>query len=621
MLVIKGMHPDLQKLVSAAKISATEGNQLDMLPPGTACQHKSWGLGKIAEWDLLGDRFLIDFEGKPAHPIKLSFVASTVKPLPADHILSRRLLDLPALKEMAKDKPSAVVELALKHSNNRLLIDDLERLLTPAVVGVAEFKKWWEAAKKDLKNCRHVVVPGRRSEPITMRALDEKPGAIMVRDFLAARDLKSKLSAMAALVKDLDLFEEPSKELQPVFQDISDTVTKSWRLNLKDSLQLLLHRDELKENTKAELPEGSLQVHEVVKENRKQLSDIVNGMAAASLARLYRAFPAAFPDGEWIKEALAHLTKTGGRAVSEITSVLDENDQLDVLAEYLRKAVRNRALSGELLIWICKERKGLSASVFDIDLGNAIISALEDDHLAGGPKRTGRLSDAFADDKTLIGEMVADADDEELRLFARRIINNLVFDDLTRRSLMGKIIKARPEMERLMVENEEARVDEALIVSWPSLDAKKKELDDIITVQIPQNKRDIQIAREYGDLRENFEYKSAKQQQAVLLRMQAKYERELRHAQGTDFADVPTDKVGIGTIVDITDVATGGTETFTILGAWDSEPDKGIMSYLSESARALIGRSVGEEVELPTDTTAGNRKVKVAAIRAFVVKA
>jgi transcription elongation GreA/GreB family factor len=253
-----------------------------------------------------------------------------------------------------------------------------------------------------------------------------------------------------------------------------------------------------------------------------------------------------------------------------------------------------------------------------MDLGNAILSALEDDHVAGGPKRTARLHGTFADDRTMLGEMVADADDEELRLMARRILSTSVFDELTKRSIMGKIIKARPEMEKLMEENETARQDEALIVSWPSLEAKKKELDDIIVVQIPQNKRDIQIAREYGDLRENFEYKSAKQQQAVLLRLQAKYERELRHAQGTDFTGVGSDKVAVGTIVDIVDSDTGAMETYTILGAWDSEPDKGIMSYLSESARALISHVVGDEVELPTDISNVNRKVKVSAIRPYV---
>jgi transcription elongation GreA/GreB family factor len=614
------MNSELQKLVTAAKLSITDAEKLSKLEPGTACQHKSWGLGKIAEWDLLGDRVIIDFETKSGHPMKLSFAAESLVPLPEDHILARRINDLPALQKMAKENPAALVELALKSHESKLYLDALDKLLTPRIIGTAEYKKWWDNAKKELKTSRHIVVPTKRADPLLLRAQDQKPGEIMVRNFLGARELRGKLAALTAIMKDLDLFENPAKELQPVFLDVTHMARKAWKLQPRETLQLVLGREELRESesVKAEIEhENAITAAEIMRDLRGQLADIANALPASLLGRFYREFPAAFPNGEWVKDALGHLTRTGGRAVDEITAVLDANDSLDVLAEFLKKAVRNRTLSTDLLIWIARERKGLAEPVFDMDLGNAIISALEDDHVAGGPKKTARLNDAFADDKTLVSEMVADAADEDLRLFAKRILNSPVFDELTRRSLMGKIIKARPEMEKLMEDNAESQRGTSLIVSWESLEKKKLELDDINTVQIPQNKRDIQTAREYGDLRENFEYKSARQQQAVLLRMQSKMERELRNAQGTDFADVGTDKVSIGNVVDIVDAETGATETFTILGAWDGDPEKNIISYLSETAKALIGKVVGDEVDLPADTADGSRKAKVVAIRAF----
>ena len=609
------MNSELQKLVTAGKITQVEGNKLDKLEPGTACQHKSWGVGRIAEWDLLGDRILIDFEGKPGHPMKLAFAADSLTALAPDHILARRVTDLPTLQALAKDKPAELVELALKSSNGSISLDDLERIIAPRIVGAAEYKKWWDNAKKELKSSRHIVVPAKRTEKLTLRSTTEKPGQVMVNAFLNVRDLKSKLAAMAAIIKDTDLFEEPATELAPVFKDISDVVRKTWKLQLKESLHLLLQRDELVDVLKTTVPADAAQAHELVREGRAQLTEAVNSLPVGLLGRLYGAFPTAFPEGAWVKECLAHLTRTGGRAVSEITTVMDANDELDVLAEFLRKAVRNRTLSTDLLIWICKERKGLSEAVFSIDLGNAIISALEDDHVAGGPKKTGRLHDTIADDRSLVGEMVSDADEADLKLFAKRILSTSVFDELTRRSLMGKIIQARPEMERMM-ENAATIKDEGLIVSWDSLQRKKAELDDIVNNQIPANKLEIQIARAEGDLRENGGYKAAREQQSVLLRLQSKYERELRHAQGTDFAGVKSDRAGIGTIVEVIDLASGNTEIFTILGAWDSDPDKNHLSYMSETAKALIGKAPGHELELPMDGV-GTQKVKVHAVKAF----
>jgi transcription elongation GreA/GreB family factor len=74
-------------------------------------------------------------------------------------------------------------------------------------------------------------------------------------------------------------------------------------------------------------------------------------------------------------------------------------------------------------------------------------------------------------------------------------------------------------------------------------------------------------------------------------------EAQIVRARGTDFANVRTDVVSIGTVVHATDAATSQRESFTILGAWDSDPEKGIVSYLSPVAQALLNRKVGDEVE------------------------
>ncbi len=115
--------------------------------------------------------------------------------------------------------------------------------------------------------------------------------------------------------------------------------------------------------------------------------------------------------------------------------------------------------------------------------------------------------------------------------------------------------------------------------------------------KIPANSKEIAIARSYGDLSENHEYKAAKEMQKILMRRKEELETQLKRARGTDFSNASTDVVGIGTVVRATDLDTNQPETFTILGAWDSDPDKGIISYLSPVAQALLNRKVGDEVE------------------------
>lgn len=612
------MNEEVQKLVDAGKLNAGDGKKLSTLEPGVFCLHKSWGIGRVAAWDFLGDRIVIDFEGKPGHPLKLSFAITSLTVLPADHFLSKRLSDIDAMKKQAKEAPAELVEMALISAGGKMSLNDLDDMIKGTIVSEGEYKKWWDGAKKALKPVRHIVVPSKRTEPLVRRNSEESPSAGLVEAFLKARDLKGKVAALKAITSDIDLFGDAKNELVPVFQDLSDTARRSARLQLKEGLHLLLARDELIEDADlGEAPMGSMKVSDLLSESREQLADAVSGLPVGLLGRMYRAFPTAFPEGGWVQECLNHLTKTGGRAVAEIASVLNQHGEVEVLAEFLKKAVRNRRLSADLLIWICKERKGLAQSVFSIDLGNAILDAVQADHLEGGPKRTGRLQDAFTDDPELLGQLVVDSDEQDVRLLAKRVLNFNVFDELTRRSLMAKIIKQRPALQDMVDEKAGQKEDNSLIVSWESLERKKKELEEIIHVKIPQNKKDIEIAREYGDLRENFEYKSAKQQQAVLQRMQGEYQRDLERAQGTDFANINASTVGIGTVVDIEDLNTDVKETYTILGAWDGDVEKNIISYLSEAAKALIGKSVGDEIELPSEDVNVKRQVKILDIRAF----
>jgi len=610
------MNSEAQNLVAAGKLSSADAEKLSRLEPGTFVQHKSWGVGRIAEWDLIGDRLLIDFEGKPGHALKISFALTSLEVLPATHLLARRLSELDVLKGMAKSDAVGLVELALKSSGNKMSLDQLEGLLKPRIIAEADYKKWWEAAKRTLKSARHIVVPSKRQDPLVLRDAAEKPGGGMVKDFLNKRDLKGKLGVLALIQKDIDLFENPMQELLPVCQDISDTVRKAWKLHLKESLQLLLARDELVDGIEGgALPMGSFKASDLVSEARSLIAENVSGLPASLYGRLYRAFPDAFPDRGWVVELLNHIARTGGRAVGEIATVLDANGEIEALAEYLKKAVRNRTLTQDILIWTCKERSGLAKSVFSIDLAHAVLDTVEDDHVSGGPKRTGRLVDVLSSEKSLIGEWAVDPDEEMVQLFIKRLLSSTVLDELTRRSLMARVIKARPELEVLMAEKNAGREDTSLRVSWESLEKKKAELHELVNVKIPHNKSEIQIAREEGDLRENGGYKAARDQQGILNRMRDELERDVGSARGTDFANTPTNVAGIGTIVDYTDAAGGPTETLTILGAWDSDAEKNIVSYLSEIAKAFTGKAVGEEAEIPADN--GTRKVKVTAIRAY----
>ena len=261
--------------------------------------------------------------------------------------------------------------------------------------------------------------------------------------------------------------------------------------------------------------------------------------------------------------------------------------------------------------------KGISAS---------IIGALERDHLDETTPKTNRLHDLLIDDVELIPDLLVDSDRAEIRHFTRRIQSTPVFEGLNKNSLLARIVKRFPLVEDLITgekrekkggEESEQEKPTSFIVSWGSLQARQEKLDDIINKKIPENSKEIGIAREYGDLKENFEFKAAKQQQAVLMRQKAELEAEISSARGTDFSDANTSSVSVGTIIELEDVENGSSESVTMLGAWDTDTEKGIISYLSGMGNVMLGKSVGDEIELPTEKEGETRLVQIKAISAY----
>jgi len=215
--------------------------------------------------------------------------------------------------------------------------------------------------------------------------------------------------------------------------------------------------------------------------------------------------------------------------------------------------------------------------------------------LEDGPRTTGRLASLLNEDRELIPDLIASGDKNEIKNFCNRLLSCPAFTDLERKSLMARVIKVKPEMGDMVTSSREQ--DNTIISSFTSIDRRQAELKELINVKIPQNIKDISIARSYGDLRENFKYKASKQMQSVLSNRRAQIEMDLGNVQGTDFKGAETSTVNIGTIVDLKS-SSGDTIRYTVLGAWDSEPEKNEVSYLSEVGKALMGRKVGEKAEV-----------------------
>lgn len=593
------MNPDLEKHVANGKTDQEVAEKIDQLAPGAFCCHKSWGVGKVVEWDLAESRIVIDFEDKPGHEMALKFAATSLAPLAAEHFLSKRHSQLDELKRLAAEDPVELVRAALETSEGSLMLHDLEELVMGVVVAEDDYKKWWDAAKRKLRADHSFIVPSKRSDPLELRDESLKPSDALLADYGQAHDLKVKVKCIDAILKKLSVFDDPATQLKPIVTDIDEAARKALKLHLAQAVELILVRRQLQEkHSELVSEEGAIDLAELLTGQKNRLNELFKEISVSRQRVLIGELPKAFKD-EWVEVALGLLADASARTVQEIANLLIENGETAQLEAFLVQGLARRSLSSEVLIWICKERAGAAQPVFDAELASGLIHVLERDHGESG--RRNRVHDLLLNDQELIPDLVRAGDLNTVRNFARRLMMSSVFRDLDRRSLMARVVKIHPEIQELITGKEEKDEDEQmLVVSWESYNKRKEEFDDLVNRQIPENRKDIQVAREYGDLSENFEYKSAKEYQRVLTRRRDEGEHELAIAQPTDFKGVDASQVSIGTVVTLENKDTDGGEVYTILGAWDSDPDNGVLPYLSERAKTLLGRKPGDLVQLPT---------------------
>jgi len=413
------MHPDVDKLVQAGRISQEVGNRLSELAPGKFCLHKNWGAGKIVSWELAAGKLVIDFEQHEGKEMGLKFAIQKTEPLD---------------------------ERILKSLGGSLKLDQLERELVGSVIPEEDYKKWWEGAKKQLRESRAAIVPTKRT--------------------------------LEAIIKDFSHIKDNAEVQKKIADDIDITVRKGIKLHLGQALDLLVGRDDMMEVSDVlVLEDSALRLSDLIATEGEKIGNELGSLPAARQRKVFEAYPAAYGD-DWVKELIDVFDTVGPRGLAEIAKLLIESEKGEVLFKYLRGQITGRSLGADSLLWVCRERKKLSEPVFDHEVGNAILSLLERDSMDDGPRKSSRLQAYFMEEKQLIADLLGQ-----------------IFGDLDRKSLMARVIKAAPQTQELVTgDAAEDKTDET-VSSWESIDRRKEELRDITNNQIPQNREDIKIAR------------------------------------------------------------------------------------------------------------------------------
>ena len=558
--------------------------------PGLLVLNPTWGLGEIKRLDYFYRRITIDFRGRKGHQMTFPAACETLTLAPEDHVLVIAHADPARIAAMIKDHPGEFVKAILK-SYGDLPVTRVEEICEQnGFVKSANWKPFWESARHELHKDPLVFIPARRADPIHLKAVAESYGDAWFAAFASMTDPKEILSAVrdleaAGKVAGLDDAAKAKLEDRLAFalkgvRGVDDALYSSLACAVSrlgfinppaDQMRSYLWEHDRYLDAARELPArevGALLTFLLADDNgnaKKTILDALPRMCFQLLSEVLEHFAA----DEACEAAVAKLLREPKAPATLVTYVLGRRAQFQG--------------------W-----KKLPPLVVVLNHAIALGEGRQNGETLRMQNMIRRL---FADSKWLtgvFGELAA----TDRELFFERFQASIAWDPSTHHTITVRMTHICPELASRIAATPAAAAALARITSFRSYAERKAAFLKLINEEIPANVRDIQEAKEKGDLSENAEYQYAKDKEKQLLQKQTVMQEELNSVKPNDFADIAADEVRPGTTVELR-LADGATKTYTVLGEWDHDEKLGVIADKTRLAQNMLGKKTGDSVEVP----------------------
>src|SRR5258706_6073356 len=256
------MREEFEKMATAGKLDRRHIDALVELTNSGFCMHRSWGFGRIRTVDTVFARFTIDFPNKAGHNMDLAFAAESLRAIAKDHILARKASDLEALRQTAATNHLELVKLVLNSYGGKATVDQIQQVLVPDVIR-NDWKKWWEAAKRELKKDGHFQVPIKKSEPIAYQAQEVSLQDRLLDEFRAAKGLKARVTVAGEVFKNAHDLGDKQAAATEIISALNTEIPSYQRTQPGVALEAMFIRDDIREMAGLAPSEGQLEAQAI----------------------------------------------------------------------------------------------------------------------------------------------------------------------------------------------------------------------------------------------------------------------------------------------------------------------------------------------------------------------
>lgn len=587
--------------VSSA-IKSFEGNIV--FDTGNYVYHRSWGVGVIASMDE--ENIILDFEEKKEHRMSVNMALQSLVPLTQEHLYVQLFENPDKIREMfANDLTSFLILLVRSHDNS-VTTTEIKRDLIPSFLDQKAWSRWWTKARNAIKKDPSLGFSPNKKDVVIYREKPMSYAEELAKKFASAGSFADKLNIAEEFVTTVEA--EDGREYLSYLSDYYTEMLKG-KSNTKIILSYFILQDLMKydEEKTIDIKTAETAVHDFIRESddlalvSMKIASFDNKKEFINLIKELRS--------DWIEVAADILFETPVRIHKYIINLLIMEKAFRQINDFIEKVTAGAKQFPEVYLWVARNilQKNWVYEWLDYSHRRLVLTLFRVYHDLNKTETKGnRLKNQaydllFDDDMEILKEITASFTLDVLNRLFDMLKENKHVDESEVDKFAAMIKEKFPDFspsDDTKTMEESIDDDEQIIVTKENFDRKSAELNHLINTEMVRLQKELAKTSDVsGDLRENVDYNTLLEKQAVLKKSISNLDAELKHAKILTPKDVSTEEVSVGTRVSLA-VEGGDSMQIVLLGPWDTDYEKMILSYRSEVGRSLLKKKKGDRVKL-----------------------
>ena len=573
---------------------------------GSFVFHRNWGVGKILK--LEKDMLEINF-GRTGgiHNISLKMAVTALKPLSKDHIwVLKATKKKEILAKRVKEDKVWALKTIIKSFDNNCDFKRIKSELVPSILSPGEWTSWNTAAKKELESNAIFGVNPSDINFYTVRDHEITPEEKLSNEFKAQKQFFARIDILMKYVNS-DLTDKSSELFAEMYSYFTGYLKNISKVNEFVIASYLV----VKAVTRVDR-QFAFQIKETFSElynrleNPKETYLLLKDSKNTTLKKDFLESIKMLPDWNVQYIKLFPVVLDGS-----LLNILVEAGHTADVQKLVRTSFENFKDYRETVMFFFKECQdkdwykdaGVSYEKQIITLINIIELTFREinNHVnTTDNKKINKNATLLLFKEETIFKYMFSKDEATVKKIYTLIDDIADMDPIYKAQMRNKILEKYPDY-KFRVAEEKTTQPKGMLVTAKKLEEKKGEIDRIQNIDLPANAKEISEAREKGDLKENAEYKSARDKQHMLNLTLARLQEELNRATLFDPTTITTNVVSFATEVTLHNNEMDRDEKYTILGPWESDIANNIISYMSPFGNAIMDKKVGETATYVVD--------------------